>query len=358
MQKNIGKNKKALSSLSLIILLLISAIIGGIISYLWVTGYYMSLKEKIPEQDTVAITNLSFNPQDVTAFNVTLLNPSYSPSDKIEVSAIGYSGQNETTQHFVSSSTPTTPFNLSRGTSQTFLCQANLTSYMNQTLAVSVFVVNGSGSTNFIKIPYTQLFIRKIDFNSTIGVKNFTITLQNAPLSAANLTVTEIRIDTQAAINTTLITPTLPHTLAPNKTVTLSVNYNWSSYATAGGSHQISVSTQEGYTAANFTQIPKLALSVQQIGFNDTDTKHFTFTVKNEVSTNTPLNVSGIEVLMDNGTFGNVTLALNSSTNGVLGNLTATFTASWDWTNYRSRDITVTVYTLQGIKAVYATKTP
>jgi hypothetical protein len=364
MQKHLGKNKKALSSLSLLILLLIAAIIGGIISYIWVTGYYMSLKEKIPGQDTVAITNLSFNPQNATTFNVTLLNPSYSPSNLIRVFEIGYIGHNENTFHPVLSSIPSlsTPFNLTRGTSQTFMCKGDLTPYLNQTLAVSVFVVNGSGSTNFIKIPYTQLLIRKISFNSTIGVKNFTITLQNAPLSAANLTITTIGIDysTQGAINTTLhpITPTLPYTLAPNKTVTLSLNYNWSSYAAAGGSHQISVLTKEGYSASNSTQVPKLAFSIQQINFNQTDTKHFAVTLKNEVSTNTPLNVSRIEVLMDNGTVTDATPPLNSNTNGVLGNSTATFTASWNWTYYRDRSVIVAIYTLQGVEASNKTTTP
>ena len=360
MWKQLGKNKKALSSLALILLLLISAIIGGLISYVWVMGYYISLKQKIPG-DTVAITHLSFNPQNAFAFNVTLLNPSYSPSNSIEVSEIGYQGQNENTLHPVLSSTPTLPFNLSRGTSQTVTCTGNLTSYVNQKLAVSAFVVgNGSGSTNFMTIPYTQLLIRKIGFNSTIGVRNFTITLQNAPLSATNLNVTTISIDTQA-INTTLyaVTPSLPYTLAPNKTVTLSLNYNWSSYASAGGSHLISVLTKEGYAASNYTQVPRLAFSIPQINFNQTDTKHFAVTLKNDVSTNTPLNVSKIDILMDNGTVTDVTpKALNSSTNSIPGNATATFTASWNWTDYRDRSVAVTAYTLQGVKASNATTTP
>lgn len=362
MRKNLSKNKKALSSLSLIILLLIAAIIGGVISYLWVTGYYVSLKEKIPEQGLVAITNLSFNPQNATAFNVTLLNPSYSPSNGVGVSAIGYEGENENTLHLVQSCTPTlAPFNLTRGTSQTFTCIGNLTSYVNQTLAVSVFVVNGSGSTDFMNIPYTQLLIRKIDFNPTIGVGNFTITLQNSPLSAATLNITKIGIDyfTQGAINTTVhpITPTLPQTLAPNKTVTLTIQ-GWSEYAAAGGSHQISVLTQEGYITTNYTQVPRLAFSIQHVNFNETDTKHFIVTVNNKVSTNTPLNVSEIEVTMANRTVANATPTLNSSTNGVLGNSTATFNASWNWTHYRDKSVLVTVLMMQGLNASSQQITP
>jgi hypothetical protein len=349
------RNRKALSSLAIILLLLIFAIIGGLISYLWVTGYYLSLKEKLPNQDTVAITDLSFNPENATAFNVTVLNPSYSPSDKVEVSEIGYTGQNGTL-YPVQSSVPVVPFNVSRGSSQTFICSADLAPYVNQSLSVSVFVVNGSGSTNFIKIPYTQLLIPKIDFNSTVGVKNFTITLQNAPLSAANLTITSIGFYKQAPFNNTDISPTLPLSLAPNKTATLlisGINGNWSSYAASGGSYPFSVSTKEGYTALIYTTIPKLGFSVRPPNFNETDTKHFTVTVRNEGSTNT-LNVSRIDVVMYNGTVENVTPTLNSSTNGVLGNSTATFTASWDWTEYRDRTISVGVYMQQGIPENYS----
>lgn len=352
MQKHLAKNKKALSSLSLIILLLIAAIIGGIISYLWVTGYYVGLKEKIPEQNTVAITNLTFSPQNASVFNATILNPSFSPSETVQIASIGYRGQSETTFHPVVLSEPTLqpPFSLPRGTSQTFQCTGDLSPYVNQTIWVSVFVLNGSGSTRSVKIPYTQLFVVP-DFNTVKGTGNFTVTLRNAPSSAATLDVATISISNKP-INNTLITPPLPHTLAPNQTVTLTLNSDWTSYAAAGGAQPISALTKQGYTASNLTQIPKVAFSIQQINFNETDTKHFTVTLKNQVSTNTPLNVSRIEVeILANGTILNVTPSLNSHTNGVLGNSTATFPANWDWTNYRDKSVAVTVYMLQGVKA-------
>jgi hypothetical protein len=218
-----------------------------------------------------------------------------------------------------------------------------------------VFVTNGSGSTNFFKIPYTQLRIPTVDFNSTLGVKNFTITLTNDPQSAATLTVTQIGIDrpTQGFLNTTLhpITPALPLTLAPNKTVTLSIK-DWQTYAALGGSHIVQAFTKEGYSAGPYnTTIPKVAFSVQHISFNETDTKHFTVTLRNNVSANTPLNVSKIQLIVGGGTPIDVTPPLNSHTNGVLGNSNKTFTVPWDWTNYRNTDVIVVVTMLQGVTA-------
>jgi len=75
------QNIKAISKLSLIILLLISFVIGAFLSYLWVMGYVTELGIRVPEKTTVAITNVSFTPQNTSFFNVTLLNPSYSPSE-------------------------------------------------------------------------------------------------------------------------------------------------------------------------------------------------------------------------------------------------------------------------------------
>jgi hypothetical protein len=354
MHKQLSKNKKAISSLMLILLLLISAIIGGIISYLWVTGYYISLKEKIPEGNTAVITNLLFDPQNATAFNVTVLNPSFSPDDNIQVERIALSektGGFEGKLSFVTVSIPTLPFPISRGEGQTFACRGDWTPYLNKTVIISVFVTNGAGSTNEIKLPYTNLNITTVDFNPSIGIRNFTITLRNDQNSATYLNVTKIVLDS-TEFNSTHI-PSLP-SLAPNTTAVLTINYNWSDYATLGGSHQISVLTKQGYSQLKGVEIPKVAFSVQEMNFDPADMKHFNFTVKNQVSTNAYLNVSIIEVTANSTTIdltSHVTPPLNSSTNGVLSNSTATFTCEWNWTNYRNKDAVLTVQTLQGFKA-------
>ena len=196
MWKQLGKNKKALSSLALILLLLVSAIIGGLISYLWVMGYYISLKEKIPEENTVAITDLGFYPQNATAFNMTVLNPTWSPDDKIQVEQIALREETETTLQFVTACTPGLPFNITRGNSQTFTCISDWTPYMNQTVVVSVFVKDGSGSTRATnaRAPYTRLLLDNYDFNPNLGVRNFTLTFRNSPLSATYLNITKIQL--------------------------------------------------------------------------------------------------------------------------------------------------------------------
>ena len=352
MHNDLRRNRKALSSLAIILLLLIFAIIGGLISYLWVTGYYISLKQKIPGQDVAVITSLSFNPQNATAFNATLLNPSYSPEQTINVTAIAITGEYEDTLHFVSS-TPSLPFPLSRGTNQTFTCTNNWSQYVNQTVTVSAFVQSGSGSTSPIKLPYTALNITKVDFNSALGVSNFTISMRNSPLSATYLNVTGISLNFLPSPNFTgKMQPSLPFTLIPNGTQTFTCNYNWLNESVIGGSYALTAETEQGYNATFPVQIPKLASTVQA-SFDAAHTTHFNVTVTNRVSTGTYLNVTRIRVLLDNGTTMNVTTTplLSPSTNGVPGNQMTTFNCTWNWTNYRNRDVIVTAYMLQGINA-------
>jgi len=345
-------SKKALSSLAIILLLLIFAIIGGLISYLWVTGYYISLKQKIPGNDIAVITNLSFNPQNATAFNATLLNPSYSPYPTINITGMAITGETENTLHYVAT-IPSFPFPLSRGTNQTFTCLSNWAQYVNQTVTVSAFVQSGSGSTSATEVPYTALNITQVNFNSTLGVNNFTISIRNNALSATYVNITQISLSFTPPVNfTSLMQPSLPFTLTPSSSQTFTCNYNWLNESRIGGPYELSVETKQGYAATYPAKIPKLASAVQT-SFNASDTEHFNVTVTNHVSTNTYLNVTRIRVLLDNGTAMNVTTtqALSPSTNGVLGNQFTTFKCNWNWVKYRNRDVIATVYMLQGINA-------
>jgi hypothetical protein len=358
MHNHFRRSRKALSSLAIILLLLIFAIIGGLISYLWVTGYYISLKQKIPSEDIAVITNLSFNPQNATAFNATVLNPSYSPRPSINVTGIAITGESEDTLNYVAT-TPSLPFSLSRGTNQTFTCTSNWAGYVNQTVTVYAFVQSGSGSTSATKLPYTALNVTAVDFNSTLGVSNFTITLRNNPLSATYLNITGISLSFTPPVNfTNLWQPSLPFTLSPNGSETFLCNYNWLTESAVGGNYTLSVQTKQGYVATYPASIPKLGSTIQAISFNPADTTHFNVTVRNQVSTNTYLNVTRIRVLLDNGTAMNVTTPLSPSTNGVLGNQTATFRCDWNWIGYRNRNVITTVYMLQGINASGQQLTP
>jgi hypothetical protein len=359
MQKHLRRNKKALSSLGLILLLLISAIIGGLISYLWVMGYYIGLNEKVPEENVLTITNLDFNPQNATAFNVTVLNPSFSPDENIQVKRITISAEGSDQLNQIDVTTPTLPINVSRGATQTFVCGEEWTQYVNRTIVVSVFVENGTGSTSSIKLPYVDLLLENGDtaFNPFLGVSNLTLTFENPPESVTYLNITgaSLRVTPPTANFTTLMEPRLPFALIPNSSQTFSCAYNWLNESRLGGSYSLDVETYQGYRFTFPVSIPQLAFSVQEVNFDPGDTTHFNVTVKNDVSTY--LNVSKIEARLGNNIF-DVTPSLSSSTNGILGNSTITFRCSWNWAAYRNQNTIVTVYTRQGIQTSGQQTTP
>ena len=75
-------NKKAISTLTFIILIGVSAIVGGIISYMLTIAYYVEVGYNLPENETaLIITNVYINPEDASSFMITVLNPSFSVSN-------------------------------------------------------------------------------------------------------------------------------------------------------------------------------------------------------------------------------------------------------------------------------------
>ena len=74
------KNTKALSKLSLILLLVVAGVVGALLSYLGVVGYYESLEYRNPETPSITISNASFDPRNTSYFNATFLYPTYSTS--------------------------------------------------------------------------------------------------------------------------------------------------------------------------------------------------------------------------------------------------------------------------------------
>jgi flagellar basal body-associated protein FliL len=88
---NAQTNVKAISTLIVILLMIIAAIIGGIISYAFTIAYY----NKMPQRTALTITDVYINKENVNSFIINVLNPSYSPADA-KISRIAISLKDET----------------------------------------------------------------------------------------------------------------------------------------------------------------------------------------------------------------------------------------------------------------------
>lgn len=242
------RNAVGISTFIYILLLLVAAIVGAILSYMWTMGYYISLEAQVPETPSITITDVNFDPEDPTFFNLTLLNPSFSP---FSVS---------TTQVMVSTEDgvledvavlPTLPQELSIGESKTLRCSWNWANHTDETVKIHVFVTDGSGATFQAKTHLVEIVITEAVFNSTISLTHFNITVQNSASSVAAITISNITVDTTSVEN---VTPILPYTLFPNSSVSLMCSLNWTDYQ--GMEVAVKVDTLQGYTAYRAQTIP------------------------------------------------------------------------------------------------------
>ena len=101
-----------------------------------------------------------------------------------------------------------------------------------------------------------------------------------------------------------------------------------------------------------------VGLDITAAVFNTDDTQHFNLTIRNPSDSIIDLSLTKIAVTMENGTEFNVrttnppiprTLAVDTYT---------TFVCTWDWTNYRDQNITISVYTSQGYETHLTKTTP
>ena len=159
------RNMKTISKLLLILLLLTALIIGAILSYLWVIGYYVSLGLRIPEKTTVSITNVTFNPQDTSYFNVTLLNPSYSPTDT-NITKIATSPKEGFLYNIPPNEVdPQLPYELPKAEEKTFKCMWNWANYTGKIVEIIAFIADGSGPTFEVETPLVDFRIADVYFN-------------------------------------------------------------------------------------------------------------------------------------------------------------------------------------------------
>jgi hypothetical protein len=254
-------NEKAVSTLTLIVLMLCSAVFGALISYLWVMANYYNMPENIT---LLIVEDVVFPIFDARYFNVTILNPSNSASD-VNITAIRLSveGKNEVCN--VTTTDPPihpTPFILRRGTKQTFKCERNWSNFAGETVRIEPVAANASTKSYSYATPKVKLKLTP-NFDASQSIEFFNLTIQNSAESVVNLTISEIIIF-GSSINAT---PTLPYVLSPNQTKTFRCYWNWENVR--GKNVTITVKTSEGYESAYTTnELPDAALYIDEVRFN------------------------------------------------------------------------------------------
>jgi hypothetical protein len=216
-------------------------------------GFYAPSEFHLPQRPTIVLEDVAFDEQDASFINVTVLNPSYSPSDAV-ISRIEARTRDDGLLHTMDVTSPQTPYPLGRGKSQTFTCLWNWANYTGirlppsagKNVEIHVILVDDMGEFAFAAKPFVSLSITGISFNSTINPDSFNVTVQNLETSVTYVNVTSISVNVAANITADMITPSLPFGLAPgDPAVTFTVAWNWTAYTNQ--TITISVHTRQGY---------------------------------------------------------------------------------------------------------------
>jgi len=341
------RDLRAVSRLTLLLLFLVAMVLGALISYMFVIGYYVSIGFQVPTGTSVTIAGATFPAQNATMFNVSLLNPSYSPSNATVKQIAVVTGDNAF--HEVSDVDPPLPHKIKPSESRNFTCSWDWSNHTNENLKVIVFIdeEQGSGAAFQVKTPLMNLTIMEVQFNATISTLHFNLTVQNSELSATYVNVTTITVTTDSLMTMRDETPPLPRTLNPNSSVTFQCPWNWTDYRSKNVT--IGVRTSQGYRAHFTTVTPhRIILNITDILFNLTDTAHFNVTVKSDPRTSIPVTITGMNVTLGNGSVVGVTQLTPALPYSLQPNASVTFLCSWNWTTYQGQNVTITVYTQQG----------
>jgi hypothetical protein len=349
------KSTRGISTLSLLILLLASGVVGAVLSYLWTEGYYASIRHRVPEGvTTITITNVTFPLEDSTYFDVAVLNPSYSKADAniTSIAIIATTDYVETIYTIPASSIePSIPHPLTKGDAITFKCNRNWGEFAGQTIRVAVFLQDDSGATFSYKTGKVELEIIEVELDTTVTVERFNVTIKNSAESLIPLNVTEIMFDSTSipSQNITLKNEnaTLPQQFQRGQSKTFVCNWNlWRKGALDGSSHTITVKTLQGYFAIKTESLPSpMILNITDIAFNASDTNRFNVTIHSLPSSPHFVNISKVTITNSSQIFEDVKGVIPL---GLMPGENATIQCLWDWGEFRAQEVKITVYTTQG----------
>jgi len=242
---------KSISRLILILLLLISFIVGALLSYIWTMGYYAPQVFHLPRKASVTIEKVEFFAENATYFNVTLLNPSYSPSTATIEQILVLT--NDDLIHKVTDTSPSLS-SLAPGDFQTFQAFWNWGNYTGQLVNVIVLIADGSGPALKVGTSVMNLATTSPVFNAS-DTLHFKVTVRNDATSQAKVDITKVVVDVRGErVTIEEVSPLLPLPLQPNSDVLLTCSWNWSGYS--GENAKVTVLTLQGFVASSLTPIP------------------------------------------------------------------------------------------------------
>lgn len=341
------KEIKAISTLFVILLVLVSLIVGGLLSYMWViSGYYYE-----SSGTDLIITDALFPLDQSGYFNLTVMNPSHSSTTNITDIYIR-AADNTTVQAVTHIYRETLPITIERATSKTIVCVENWSPFAGKSITVGITTSDNTGTSKTVITQFVGLETTT-DINPLVSSKQFNITVTNPSNSTLNLTLSNVLVNQVPVLSAT---PTLPLNLTVGSRVKVQCTFDFEGLSDP----VIRVETAQGYYADLSTNVvTNLGWYVTQVLFNGDNPEDMNITVFNPDTASTYVDINEIELV-----YGNTTSYINGSLTSpsfvpyyrLEPGDTVTFgNCTWDWRDYRSQNVTVNVYNLQEFAAASVT---
>jgi len=355
----IRSNLKGVSTLAIILLMIISAIIGGLLSYM----FTIALFSTIPEKTTVTITDVYFDGENARSFKISVLNPSYSPANAT-VTRIALSLKGGPELYYIVATEPPIENGIviQKGETLNITClnaqrdSANVSwgrlagEFAGENITVHVFSPDSTAANIEASLPFVKLHIIDTDFDSKVSFSRFNVTISNDVNSETNLTINEIMVGGIGSMKDD-ISPTLPTVIANGTYVHFNCTGSWRNLMET----TLTVSTEEGYVFSQDVELPRVTTTVENVIFNEDHTDHFNVTVFNSAESTNYVNVTKIAGTLEDGTI----IEANYSSVDIAPNSTCTFKFDWNWTGYREKRINVTAFFLQDFETdIFTVTTP
>ena len=341
------KEIKAISTLFVILLVLVSLIVGGLLSYMWViSGYYYE-----SSGTDLIITDALFPLDQAGYFNLTVMNPTHSLTTNITGIYIRAAG-NTTVQPVTDTYPEALPITIERATSKTIVCVENWSPFAGKSITVGIITSENTGASKAVITQFVGLEATT-DINASISSKQFNITVTNPSNSTLNLTLSNVLVNQVPVLSAT---PTLPLNLTVGSNVRVQCTFDFEGLSDP----VIRVETAQGYYADLSTNVvTNLGWYVTQVLFNGDNPEDMNITVFNPDTASTYVDINEIELV-----YGNTTSYINGSLTSPsfvpyyrleLGDTVTFGNCTWDWRDYRSQNVTVNVYNLQEFAAASVT---
>jgi hypothetical protein len=355
---SISGNARGISTIALIIIILGSAIVGAVLSYLWTVGYYVEIGVRVPENiTTVTITNMTFQVENSTYFLVTVLNPTYSKADA-EITSIALVGT-EIGVRTVNSTEPPLPYPLKKGDDATFKCILNWGDLAGDEVQVAIFITDGSGATDSHQTEFAKLEITDVTYNTSTTIQQLNMTIRNR--STITLDVSRVLFGTdsipQNKIQVDNQNITFPYRIPENESRVLTCSWPlWdpeTNTGTLGTIRTITVETLQGYGGTLMKAFAgPVLLSVSNVTFSLTNATQFILT--NSAQSPHGVNLSHVTVTVGSQTY--TIAAERTNATGVFLSKNSNVTVECEdpqltWDTWQGQEITIRVYTTQGFLA-------